>query len=53
MADYTEYATPATEWLEFEKARGSQRTPQTLPNREYFNSARAEAFRGVLGLVGT
>ena len=52
MADYTKYATPATEWLEFEKAQGSQLNPKTLPNRENFNSARAKAFRGVLGPVG-
>ena len=53
MADYTVYATPATEWLEFEKARGSPPHPQTLPNREDFNATRAETFRRVFGQVGT
>ncbi len=55
MADYTRYAFPAEEWVEFEK---TYLAPAQIPGttqdqaREQFNDTRAKLFRHVLGPVG-
>jgi hypothetical protein len=55
MADYTGFATPADEWMEFEKSYKPAPLPANATRdqfRDHFNESRAKLFNQVLGLVG-
>lgn len=54
MADYSQYATPAAEWVEFQKTLPPAVPPTAtvFEARDAFNASRAKAHKEFYGVAG-